>query len=378
MKPLIFLLGLIAILRAACFCDNIKVKALNMLIKNSRDYSLEFINHSPAVDSGNPDRTDADGDAGLLDAYSRAVTGVVAIVGPAVVHIRVKKMMPRPGMSSPEVEGGGSGLVITPDGYIVTNSHVVEDVSSAEVSLADGTAYAAEIISQDKATDIALLRVSGSGLPMASLGDSDKLRVGQLAIAVGNPLGFQSTVTAGVISALGRSLRSRTGRLIENVIQTDAALNPGNSGGPLVDSRGCVIGINTAIIQYAQGICFAIPVNTMRWVVTRLIREGKVVRGFIGISGQTVPLPIRVVRYFQLDHDSGVQVVDVAPDSPAHRAGLKEGDVIISLGSEPVANVDDIHRRLTREVIGKSQGVVLLRGWTVRLEKSIVPAESPG
>jgi S1-C subfamily serine protease len=365
-------------LRSARFCANIKVEALNILIKDSPDYSLEFINNSPTVDAGSPIGTDAGGDTELLDAYSRAVTGVVARVSPAVVHIRVKKEMPRRNMAPPEVEGSGSGLIITPDGYIVTNSHVVEDVNTVEVSLADGTTCPAEIIGQDPATDIALLRVSGSGLPMAYLGDSDKLRVGQLAIAVGNPLGFQSTVTAGVISALGRSLRSRNGRLIENVIQTDAALNPGNSGGPLVDSRGYVIGINTAIIQYAQGICFAIPVNTMRWVVTQLIREGKVVRSFLGISGQTVPLPVRVVRYFQLGHNSGVQVVDVAPNSPAHRADLKEGDVIISLGSEPVTSVDDIHRRLTREAIGKSLGVVLLRGWTARLEKSIVPAESPG
>jgi S1-C subfamily serine protease len=364
-------------LRVSRFCDTIKVEVLNMLIKDSPDYSLAFINHSPSIDAGSPDGTDTGGDAELLDAYSRAVTAVVVRVGPAVVHIRVKKKVPRPGMPSPEVEGSGSGLIVTPDGYIVTNSHVVEDMNMVEVSLADSTTCAAEVIGQDTATDIALLRVTGSGLPMAALGDSDKLKVGQLAIAVGNPLGFQSTVTAGVISALGRSLRSRTGRLIENVIQTDAALNPGNSGGPLVDSRGGVIGINTAIIQYAQGICFAIPVNTMRWVVTRLIREGKVVRGFIGISGQTVPLPVRVVRYFQLGHDSGVQVIDVASGSPAHRGGLKEGDVIISFGGEPVASVDDIHRRLTREAIGKSQGVVLLRDWTARLEKSIVPAESP-
>jgi S1-C subfamily serine protease len=198
-----------------------------------------------------------------------------------------------------------------------------------------------------------------------------------LAIAVGNPLGFQSTVTAGVISALGRSLRSRTGRLIENVIQTDAALNPGNSGGPLLDSRGNVIGINTAIIQNAQGICFAIPVNTMRWVVTSLILEGKVTRGFLGISGQTVPLPVKVVRYFQLNHESGVQVIDVSLSSPAKHAGLKEGDVIIAIGGEPVASVDDIHRLLTREAIGKTLALTLLRGWTARLEKSIMPVESP-
>jgi S1-C subfamily serine protease len=268
-------------------------------------------------------------------------------------------------------------VIITPDGYIVTNSHVVEDATGVEVDLADGTTGTTEIIGQDPATDIALLRISGSGLPMAYLGDSSKLKVGQLAVAVGNPLGFQSTVTAGVISALGRSLRSRTGRLIENVIQTDAALNPGNSGGPLVDSRGYVIGVNTAIIQYAQGICFAIPVNTMRWVVTQLLREGKVVRGFLGISGQTVPLPVRVVRYFQLDHASGVQVMDVAKDSPADRAGLKEGDIIIVLGGETVNSIDDIHRRLTREAIGKTLGVVLLRDWTKCLEMSIVPAENP-
>jgi S1-C subfamily serine protease len=301
----------------------------------------------------------------------------VAKVGPAVVHVRVRKKVSRRGPVPPGMEGSGSGVIITPDGYIVTNSHVIEDAGNVEVDMADGTTYHAEAIGQDTATDIALLRISGSGLPMASLGDSAKLRVGQLAVAVGNPLGFQSTVTAGVISALGRSLRSRTGRLIENVIQTDAALNPGNSGGPLVDSRGYVIGINTAIIQYAQGICFAIPVNTMRWVVTQLIREGKVVRGFLGISGQTVPLPVRVVRYFQLDHDSGVQVVDVAKGSPAHRTGLKEGDIIIELGGEKVTSVDDIHRRLTREAIGKTLGVALLRDWTKRVDMSIVPAESP-
>jgi S1-C subfamily serine protease len=331
----------------------------------------------PSPDAGGASGAVTDGDLGLLDVYSKAVTGAVARVGPAVVHVRVRKKVSRRGPASPGSEGSGSGVIITPDGYIVTNSHVVEDATGVEVDLADGTTGTAEIIGQDPATDIALLRISGSGLPMAYLGDSSKLKVGQLAVAVGNPLGFQSTVTAGVISALGRSLRSRTGRLIENVIQTDAALNPGNSGGPLVDSRGYVIGVNTAIIQYAQGICFAIPVNTMRWVVTQLLREGKVVRGFLGISGQTVPLPVRVVRYFQLDHASGVQVMDVAKDSPADRAGLKEGDIIIVLGGETVNSIDDIHRRLTREAIGKTLGVVLLRDWTKCLEMSIVPAENP-
>lgn len=349
-----------------------------MFIKDFPQYSYNFINNParPGVESpggGTP------GDDGfLLDAYSRAVTDVVAKVSPALAHIRVKKKAPRRPGAPREMEGAGSGFVITPDGYIVTNSHVVDGADRVEVNLADGTSCVAVIVGQDPATDIALLRVDGSALPMVELGDSDRLRVGQVAIALGSPMGFQSTVTAGVISALGRSLRSKTGRLIENIIQTDAALNPGNSGGPLVDSRGCVIGINTAIIQYAQGICFAIPVNTMRWVVTHLIREGKVVRGFLGIAGQTVPLPVRVVRYFQLDHDSGVQVIDVSKDSPASRAGLQAGDVVISLGGKAVDSIDDIHRRLSRESIGKRMDLTLLRDWTVKLEKEIIPVEYTG
>ncbi len=350
-----------------------------MFIKDFPEYSYNFIDNPASAGVDDPHGERSGDDVELLDAYSKAVTGVVAKVGPTVAHIRVKKKVAgrRPGTQH-ETEGSGSGFVITPDGYIVTNCHVVEDSNTVEVSLADGMTCNAEVIGQDAATDIALLRITGSSLPMADLGNSDKLRVGQVAIAVGNPMGFQNTVTAGVISALGRSLRSNTGRLIENVIQTDAALNPGNSGGPLVDSRGCVIGINTAIIQGAQGICFAIPVNTMRWVVTQLIREGRIVRGFLGISGQTVPLPVRVVRYFQLDHDSGVQVIDVSHNSPAHQAGFKEGDVIISLDGKPVNSIDDIHRRLTRDSIGQRMEVVLLRNWTKRCETAVVPAVNPG
>jgi len=268
-------------------------------------------------------------------------------------------------------------VVITPDGYTVTNSHVVDGADTLKVSLADGTSYDAELTGKDSASDIAVLRVQGSGLPIAHLGDSDKLQAGQLVIAIGNPLGFQNTVTTGVISALGRSLRSRSGRLIENIIQTDAALNPGNSGGPLVDSKGLVVGINTAIIQFAQGICFAIPVNTMRWVVSSLIREGKVTRGYLGITGQNVPLPVRVVRYFQLKQDAGVQIMDVMVGSPAHSSGLKEGDIIISLDNNPVTGVDDIHRLLSRDIIGKGLDITLLREWTNRLEMRIVPVESP-
>lgn len=298
-------------------------------------------------------------------------------MGPAVAHVHVKKSQHSRSTAQHEMAGSGSGVVIAPDGYVVTNSHVVNGADSIEVSLAGGGSFGARLIGQDPATDLALLRVTGAGLPSAHLGDSDKLRVGQLAIAIGNPLGFQNTVTAGVISAVGRSLRSLSSRLIESVIQTDAALNPGNSGGPLVNSRGLVVGINTAIIQYAQGICFAIPVNTVRWVVSLLLSEGKVTRGYLGIAGQTIPLAVRLVRYFNLEHDTGVQVISVTPKSPAHAAGLKEGDVIISLGGRQTGSVDDIHRRLTKDVIGKTMQVGLLRDWTAKLEKTVIPAEMP-
>jgi S1-C subfamily serine protease len=348
------------------------------MTEEQSDYSLKFLELASPVDTGQAGVAGFEADVGLLDAYSQTVTRVVASVGPAVVHIRMKRRIRTREASAPDqVEGSASGVIVTPDGYIVTNSHVVEEASAVEVALADSSTYPAELVGRDSATDLAVLRVDVSGLPIARLGDSDKLRVGQLAIAIGNPLGFQSTVTAGVISALGRSLRSRTGRLIENVIQTDAALNPGNSGGPLVDSRGLIIGINTAIIQFAQGICFAIPANTVRWVVSQLIREGKVTRGYLGISGQTVPLPVRIVRHLQLKNDSAVQVLGVVPNSPAYIAGLGEGDVIISLDQKPVAGIDDIHRLLGKGVIGKSVEIVVLRDWTTRLEKSIIPTESP-
>jgi S1-C subfamily serine protease len=346
--------------------------------RDSSDFFLKFLDSATSAEAEAKPLPEVEAGAGLLDAYSQAVTNVVRAVGPAVVNIRVKKKAPTRHRGSPEeLEGSASGVIITPDGYIITNSHVVEGARNIEVGLADGTSYTAKLVGQDSATDLATLVVPASGLPIARLGDSDKLRVGQLVIAIGNPLGFQSTVTTGVISALGRSLRSQSGRLIENIIQTDAALNPGNSGGPLVDSRGAVVGINTAIIQFAQGICFAIPVNTVRWVISLLIREGKVTRGYLGISGQTVPLPVQVVRYFKLQHNTGVHVMSVAPGSPAEISGLKEGDIIISLGQDAVSGVDDIHRILTRDVIGKSVNMVTLRGWTTRLEKAIIPVEVP-
>jgi S1-C subfamily serine protease len=334
---------------------------------------LDFPTRSSSVETPIPNATP---DGSLLDAYSRAVTAAVRKVGPAVVHVHVRRSQSTSGGRTP-AEATGSGVLITPDGYCVTNSHVVEDANIFNATCADGSSYNAALIGQDTATDLALLRIQASGLPIAELGDSDRLEAGQLAIAIGNPLGFQNTVTAGVISALGRSLRSRSGRLIENIIQTDAALNPGNSGGPLVDSRGLVIGINTAIIPDAQGICFAVPVNTLRWVLTSIIRDGRVIRAFLGISGQNVPLPVRILRYFQLKNEAGVQILDVVPHSPAAQAGLREGDIIIGLNGCPINRLDDIHRLLGKEHIGKTSRLELLREWSNRLELSIVPTETP-
>jgi len=346
------------------------------VVDGASDFEFKLLDYPAAAEAEKPAPASFEEGADFLDSYSRAVTNVVAKLGPAVVSIRVrKKASDQPRRWPNEGEGSASGVIIAPDGYVVTNSHVVEGADEIEVSLADGSDFGAHLVGRDSATDLALVRVTGSGLPIAQLGDSSKLKVGQLVIAIGNPLGFQSTVTAGVVSALGRSLRSRSGRLIENIIQTDAALNPGNSGGPLVDSRGLVVGINTAIIQFAQGICFSIPVNTLRWVVSLLIREGKVTRGYLGISGQMVPLPVRVMRYYLLKNESGVQVMNVAPHSPAQAAGLREGDIIISLGQEPVAGVDDIHHMLTGDVIGKKLDMIVLRNFTTRLEMTITPAE---
>jgi S1-C subfamily serine protease len=341
------------------------------------DFDLQFLNYpisATNIESSSHENKEEE----LFDAYSRAVTSVVKKVGPAVAHVQVKK---KPGSNtrgpSREIEGTGSGVIITPDGYCITNNHVVEDAGKFTVLTPNGSTCSADLIGSDPATDLALLKVQSSGLSIAGLGDSAKLQVGQLVIAIGNPLGFQNTVTAGVVSALGRSLRSRSGRLIENVIQTDAALNPGNSGGPLMDSRGLVIGINTAIIPNAQGICFAIPVNTLRWVLTSILRDGRVIRAFLGIAGQNIPLPVRVVRHFQLPNDTGVQIINVVSDSPAYLAGLRESDIIISINEKIVSGVDDIHRSLTKDDIGRKLRIVLLRDWVNRLELSITPTESP-
>jgi S1-C subfamily serine protease len=301
----------------------------------------------------------------FLDAYSEAVVKVAEKVSPAVVNIAVRQTVQRRGRGaagSQEVSGTGSGLIIAPDGYVLTNSHVVHGATSLEVTLSDGRSLPGNLVGEDPETDLAVVQIPAWNLPMAELGDSDKLRVGQLVIAIGNPFGFQASVTAGVVSALGRSLRSQSGRLIENIVQTDAALNPGNSGGPLVDSRGRVIGINTAIIAYAQGICFAIPVNTARWVAGVLIKEGRVRRAYLGINGENRPLHPGLVRRHHLSFPTGFYVLRVLEGSPAAHAGLYAGDTIVSVDDAPVSGIDDIHRFLGRVPPDSQVKLSVLRG----------------
>lgn len=315
----------------------------------------------------------------LLDAYSAAVTRAAEKIGPAVVNIEIQKSSTNPPNSrfrSPnQLRGSGSGFIFTPDGFILTNSHVVHQAQKIDVALFDGQRFAARLVGDDPDTDLAVIRVDAPNLATAELDDSNSIRVGQLAVAVGNPFGFQCTVTAGVVSALGRSLRSSSGRLIDNVIQTDAALNPGNSGGPLVTSAGKVIGVNTAVILPAQGLCFAIAINTAKFVAARLIRDGKIRRSYIGVAGQNVPLLRRVVRFYNLPVDSGVMVATVEPNSAAEKAGLREGDIIVSFGEKPIAAIDDLHRLLTDDQVGLSVPLtVLRRGEKLAIE--IVPQES--
>jgi S1-C subfamily serine protease len=303
----------------------------------------------------------------VLDAYSAAVVTVAERVGPSVVNISLEKDVMAQGPGGQRVytvPGGGSGVVIAPDGYILSNSHVVHDARHLEVTLADGRTVPARVVGDDPATDLAVIQTTVGGLPAAQLGDSDSLKPGQLVIAIGNPLGFQATVTAGVVSAIGRSLRSSSGRLIENVIQTDAALNPGNSGGPLVDSRGRMVGINTAIIQGAQGICFAVPVNTARWVAGLLINEGRVRRAYLGVTAENRPIHVRVAREHGLPSAVAVGVVGVAEGSPAAAAGLEPRDVITHLGDTPLSGVDDLQRFLGRVEIGSTVSIRLLRRYT--------------
>ena len=310
-------------------------------------------------------------DAELLDAYSRAVSGAVARVRPSVVHIGVE----RPARRGPAQSGSGSGFIITPDGYLITNSHVAAGAVALHATLPDGRVVAGELVGDDPDSDLALVKVGADNLAYARLGDSSRVRVGQIAIAIGSPYGFQHTVTAGIVSALGRSMRSATGRLLDNIVQTDAALNPGNSGGPLVDSAGVVIGVNTAVILPAQGICFAIASNTAERVTIALIREGRVRRAYLGISAQDIPLPRRIVRHFDLRHESGARVESVAPDSPAAAGGMRAGDIIVALGNAPVTGVDDLQRLLTGGRIDNALELIVLRR-DRQLQLSVTPRDS--
>ena len=300
--------------------------------------------------------THSDGE--LLDAYSRAVVGAVQRVSPAVVHIQVRQKNNQAG-------GSGSGFVFTPDGFMLTNSHVVHGAAEIQVTTVEGDHFPAELVGDDPDTDLAVIRGRTSA-PSVPLGSSRNLAVGQLVIAIGNPLGFQHTVTAGVVSALGRTMRSRSGRLIDGVVQTDAALNPGNSGGPLVDSSGRVVGVNTATIMGAQGICFAIGADTAEFVASRLIRDGRIRRSYVGLMGQSVPLHRRIVRYYDLPVDSGLLVESVIAGAPAQRAGLRERDIIVRFAGQPVAGVDDLHRLLTAERSGVSAEIEVVRGTELR------------
>jgi len=342
------------------------------------DFHFDFVSSVPDSSGIEPAiaSTAPAPDAEVLDAYSRAVIGAVEKVSPSVVNIEVHQSVRARRRAEPqERHGGGSGFIFTPDGLILTNSHVVHDASRIEATLTDGRKFPARTIGDDPATDLAVIQIDGAGLVAASMGDSQALRAGQLVMAIGSPYGFQSTVTAGVVSALGRSLRSYSGRLIEDVIQTDASLNPGNSGGPLVSSNGRVVGVNTATILPAQGICFAIGINTAKFVASRLLRDGRIRRSYIGVSAQTAPIHRRLVRYYDLPKETGVIVLAAEPKSPAQRAGLREGDVIIALEGQPVAGVDDLHRVLSDVRAGVRAELSVLRG-TERLRLGIVPEET--
>jgi S1-C subfamily serine protease len=343
------------------------------LSEQDESAAVSLLNESqPRDGSGSIGISDVSLDDSLLDEYSRSVVSAVSRVSPAVVNIEIEqgtKGRPR------NVAGSGSGFVITPDGFILTNSHVVHQATRITVNLSDGRDCLAQLVGDDPETDLAVIRIDAPQLVHVRLADSESLRVGQIAIAIGNPLGFQASVTAGVISALGRSMHSQSGRLIDNIIQTDAALNPGNSGGPLVNSAGEVIGVNTAMIRPAQGICFAIASNTAKLVAGWLIRDGRIRRSYIGVAGQNMPLHRRVIRFYNLPLETGVLVASVEKDSPAQLAGLREGDIIVAFNERPVGTIHDLHKLLVSEQIGVAAKLVAIRH-TEKLELSILPAES--
>ena len=322
-----------------------------------------FISNGFEPESQPPDPLPSEGEA--LDAFSRVVVHVAEKLRPAVVNLR-----------SGRGQGSGSGVLFTPDGFLLTNYHVVGDHEQVRVRLNDGRELTGKVVGADPWTDLAVVQAQASGLPHVSFGDSAGLRVGQLVVAIGSPFGFDSTVTAGVVSAVGRTLRSITGHLVDNVIQTDAALNPGNSGGPLVDSRGRVIGINTAVIQPAQGICFAIPINMAKHILPQLLQHGRVVRGYLGIHGRSVPVPRALARQFNLSQSHGVEVVSVEENGPADQAGIQEEDVIVALGEQATASVDDLHKVLMQLPVGVPSPLQVLRG-DRRLERWVLPTDYP-
>lgn len=340
---------------------------------------LEYVIKQIGGGIGRPDSTEESGKRGdrdtdyqLLDAYSRAVVSVVDAVGPAVVSISIGKNQPH---RATDQIGAGSGVVIAPDGYILTNDHVVQKADTLEVTLTDGSRFSATLIGKDPATDLAVIRANTSYLPCSTLGNSEGLRVGQLAIAMGNPFGFQSTVSTGVVSALGRTLRSTKGRLIEDIIQHTAPLNPGNSGGPLVDSTGIVIGINTAIIAQAQGIGFSIPSNTAMWVAAQILTYGRVRRGFLGIAARRRPLGRRIIRFHGLKEKYAVEVLSVGHREPAEFAGVKVGDLIVAIGGSEIQSVDDLHRFLAEWPIGQPIEIDIVRGQSRKI-LNIAPKEA--
>jgi len=310
-------------------------------------------------------------DQQLLDAYSHTVSTAAAAAAPAVVNIQVKN--PAAGRRG---EGGGSGFFIAPDGFILTNSHVVHGAKSIEVHLPDAQSFKATLVGEDPETDLAVIRIDAAQLPFLVFADSNRLRVGQIAIALGSPYGFQQTVTAGVVSALGRSMRAQSGRLMDDIIQTDAALNPGNSGGPLVNSSGSVIGVNTAVILPAQGLCFAIAANTAQLVAGLLIRDGKIRRSYLGLAGQNITIHPRLVRYHKRPKNQGILVAGVEPDGPARRAGLAEGDIVVSFKGAPIYTIDDLHRALVGTEIGNESILTVIRG-TELVNLLVTPEELP-
>lgn len=314
----------------------------------------------------------------LLDAYSQTVTGVAGRVSAAVVHMKVQKPQPQGRRQPTPPNGGdggtGSGFIISSDGYVVTNSHVVNGATHIEASLPDGRSFRASVVGDDPATDIAVVKIDGDNLASVAFGESDRLRVGQIAIAIGNPFGFQYSLTAGVVSALGRTLRSQNGRLIDDVIQTDAALNPGNSGGPLVDSFGNVIGVNTAVILPAQGLCFAVASNLAKFVVGKLILEGRVRRGYIGIAAQTVPLPPKWIQTLELQTKGGIQIQSLEADGPANNSGLRAGDIIVQFEGKPIDSIDDLHKALDETTIGRKIQLWVLRDGGLK-NVAVIPGE---